>query len=1067
MAVPDGPPHPDGASGAGVRFQILGPMRIWREDTELDPGPPQQADLLALLLAHAGAPVSSSVLIDALWGPGSPPSAANSLHRYVGALRRLLEPDIGTRVEGRYIVRRSGGYLCTAPADGHDLVTFRSHLNVARLALARQRYPEALDAYADALDVWRGPAGAGLVDRLLQDPVFAALNAEFLDACTAAGALAVQLDQPERVIGALRLGVSIDPLHEPAAAGLMTVLAAAGHQAAALAVFRSIRSRLSVELGIEPSAALETAHRRVLDPVRSGPSGERRGLGDAPAATVHDMVGRAHEVAILRDGFAAAAAGDASVSMVVGQPGIGKTRLLEEIAAVAVRAGARVAWGRCRQDDGTPTLWPWVEIARTLVEGMPEYRRTDHPSDGLRRLLDPFEGDLTSPVLPDSGARFRLFEQVVDLVRDAATRAPVVLLVDDIQWADPATVHLLEHLAARLPRGVALIGALRDRAPAPSHEIVHLLAAISRASDSRRIQLRGLGPTEVAELVRRQDGVEITPSAARHLLRRTAGNPFFVRELSRSLNGSATLDEEMIDRAGTPDSIIDLVRDRVSNLDPTTAALLQTAAVIGAEIDLAVLATATGTARQNLLGLLAPAESEGLVELAGAGPQSLRFAHDLMREAVIESTPRSEMATIHLRIANALEDDPSPDPIAVERAAFHLWAAGPAAAPDRTARALIDAGRLAASKSTFDAADAHLRAAAALASGAGLEELELAALTELIAVTGMRTGYVGTALEPLERAERIARRLGREREATDLLFSRWAAHSQGIQLDVAAGLARRLLLDGQQSSDGLVQAYGWSAWGIHQWDIGDVSQALHHLRRANSTLRAQGCIADGIGLRRDLQLLWPVMLALMTALSGELDEARSVLDAIEVEAGDDAYAITVWAAFSVVIAAVAGEVEWARRAAARGMAVDPASSFVFLGGYQRLASCWARALSGERPGDAAAEAERIILAVLADPARSGLSTWWGLHAEMLLAAGRPDDAAAALDRADRALDAYGQRYAEGLVLLLRARVLHAQGADPAAVVEMAERSRRLSAERGAGLFAARASRFLGEFSEHR
>ena len=149
---------------------------------------------------------------------------------------------------------------------------------------------------------------------------------------------------------------------------------------------------------------------------------------------------------------------------------------------------------------------------------------------------------------------------------------------------------------------------------------------------------------------------------------------------------------------------------------------------------------------------------------------------------------------------------------------------------------MIRAGRTAAAKSAFEAADRLLQSAAQLARRAGLAEVELSALSHLTAVVGMRSGYVGSGLDLLQRAEQLARALGREREAADLLFSRWAAHSQGIRLDRAAPLARRLLEQGEASADPMVRAYGWSAWGIHMWDLGNIGEAFRYLGLANSVI---------------------------------------------------------------------------------------------------------------------------------------------------------------------------------------------------------------------------------------
>jgi len=184
-----------------------------------------------------------------------------------------------------------------------------------------------------------------------------------------------------------------------------------------------------------------------------------------------------------------------------------------------------------------------------------------------------------------------------------------------------------------------------------------------------------------------------------------------------------------------------------------------------------------------------------------------------------------------------------------------------------------------------------------------------------------------------------------------------------------------------------------------------------------------------------------------------------VLDTLEA-AGDDPYAITLWAAFASTIAALAGDPAWALRTTERGIVEDPGFTFGLFGALLRMNRCWARAVTGDDPAGSAAEAEAVLTAKLLDPPLTGLSTWHGLIAEMWLAAGRPDAAAASLDRADQVLDIYGERYAEGFLLLLRARLGLAGGAPGNVVMAAAERSRALSAERGAHLFTRRAEELL-------
>ncbi|MEU6341989.1 hypothetical protein ABZ883_13730 [Streptomyces sp. NPDC046977] len=648
-----------------------------------------------------------------------------------------------------------------------------------------------------------------------------------------------------------------------------------------------------------------------------------------------------------------------------------------------------------------------------------------------------------------------------------SARRPVVLVVDDLQWADAASLDLLGHLMARLPCGTVVIGALRDRAPAPSPELGRLLAAASRLPGHRRIPLGPLGPAEVAELVRRETGQDPGPGATGLIHSRSGGNPFFVRELSRFLadGDGAVLTEAAAARTAVPATVRDVVRDRMTGLGEEARSLLQIAALIGRTVDLALLARTADLDHQTCLDSLEACEGLGLLEPSPGDPYSWRFPHDLIRESVVETVSQQRAARLHLLVADALDDKAADTELVAERLAHHLWSAGPLADPARTAAALVSAGRCAAGKSAFTAAARQLRSAAQVARRAGLAELELSALSLFTAVGGIRAGQLGSTPESLERAEHLARGLGQEREAADFLFARWAAHSQGIQIDRAGQLARRLLEQGEASDDPVVRTYGQYAWGIHQWSVGNIGEAFRYLSRTGSTMLDDLAGGGANPLRRDLRLLGPVMLALTTALHGDLGTARTLFDTIQSAADADPYMTTVWAAFACTAAAVAGTPERALHVAERGMTVDRDFSFAFFGSYQRLALCWAHAVTGEDPAGAAMEAQRLITAALADPPRSGLATWYGLLGEMWLAAGKLDEADAALDRADSAVETYGQRSVESLLLLLRARVSRARGEPVASSRALAERAHALSVEREAHLFARRAEELLAELAD--
>ncbi|MGI5127945.1 BTAD domain-containing putative transcriptional regulator [Pseudonocardia sp. CA-107938] len=1021
-----------------VRLQILGALRVWRDGVEVDVGPPQQAAVLALLLARAGQPISTDELIDLIWDDHPPASARNVLRKYVGGLRRRLEPDLPVREAGSYLLRRGNGYLCAAEPGTSDLATFREHTRAAAAALAEQQHAVALDCYVQALGLWTGPAGAGLAHGTAAQSVFARLNEEFFDACAAAADLAVDQARPERVLGPLRLAAEMAPLHERVQAGLVSALGAAGQQAEALAVFRAVRSRLADDLGVDPGPVLAAAHARVLAPAPTPP----RGGG---------VIGRARELAELRRAVGAAIAGGTGTVLIEGEPGAGKTCLLEQASADAAGAGALVVWGHGLEGDATPSMWPWVQALGAVLTTLPVAAREEWAAGELGPLLEPHRVDRG---LPERGARFRLADRAVALVGAAAARRPLVIVLDDLHWADAGALDLLAHLVRQLPARTAVIGALRNRGPTPGVELTRTLVAVGRVPGHRRIPLGPLEAAEVAGLVRRETGREPGADVLRGILAHTGGNAFFVRELARHLVDGGPATAGAAAWAGVPGSVRDVVRDRMGGLDPESRALLEMAACVGRDVELALLARAADLDVPTCLARLEPAMALGVLDPVPGDPFSYRFAHDLVRQAVAEVTAPTRVPVLHLRVADALA------PTDVERLAQHLWAAGPLVDPARTVSALVGSGRLAAVKSALDVAERRLRDAVGLARAADLVEQELAALAQLIAVVGMRVMYGTSAVDLLERAEDLARRLGREREATVFLYSLWTAYAQALETDRSRAVARRLLRQGEASTDPHLLAYGLQAWGVQRFSDGHMDEAFTHLSAAHRIRLTESArrADDPVGF--DLQLLTTGMLAESTAMhADDLDGARALLDRLEA-AGDDPFTVTVWATHTVRMESVVGDPDRALRAAERGIAADPDFSFAFLGTYQRLIRLWALALTGTDPAGAAAEAERFIATHMVDPPRGSLATCYGHLAEAWLAAGSSDAAAAALDRADACLDRYDQRYPEALLLLLRARVLKACGASDGVVRAVAERGRAVAVDRGTRLFARRTAEFL-------
>lgn len=1052
-----------GPADGAVRVSVLGPLRVWRDNREVDAGPRQQAYLLALVLAQHGRPISKVRLIELLWGDDVPRSAVNTVHKYIGALRRVMEPCMSPRAESSFLRRRGDSYLWVASSDVLDLAVFRSHVAAAQLGLRAGDRCRALAEYTAALSLWRGVAGDGFVHGPLAVSLFADVNGEFVDACVAASELALSPGQAARLLPALRLAAAIEPLNEPIHAAWIGLLAGADRQADALNVYHSIRTRLATELGVDPGSALDSAYQRVLHQSGRPPAvvvTSKPAEPQGPRGQREAFVGRSRELAVLKATLDRAGRGHGGSVFVEGEPGVGKSRLLEEFSRSAAGRGACVVRGRCWDQQGAPALWPWVEIVGGLVDELPDADRGGWVSGRLAALFDLSGAAPALTVRVTGNNRFTLAEGIEALVHEVSSRQPVVVIIDDLQWADRPTLEVLAHLASRCAAGVLLVGAFRDSAPPPGVGLTGVLGAASSAGGHRRVRLDRFTAPEVAEFVGREYGAEMADRHAGGIFARTAGNAFFVQELARLLAQSLSGADACA--GDVPSTVRDVIRHRMAGLTGDESRLLHIASIMGRSGSLRLLAAAADLEIGACLELLESAQDLGLVELRPGSLHSFGFVHDIVRESIEATLSPRCAARVHLQVADAIESAPADVEAGPELAAYHLWRAGVLADPGRTATAMVRAARRHVSRFALAEADEQLQAAIGIARTEGLPEVELTAISQLLAIVGMRSLYADVQTGLMERAEDLARGLGREIEATRFLFLRWSNYQQGLQLGQAGPLARRLLVAGEASSDMVARAYGLSAWATHQWNLGHFADAFDRMSRSEEILRHHAGPEAGRSdnpVHDDLLLLITGLFAEITALRGDLDGSRAMLGRMEA-ARRDSYAVTVWASMSTRIAVLAGDPEWARQAADGGIAADPQFSSRLLGTYLRLAGYWAQVRLGERGVDAVEAAEQLISANLVHPLRSGAPLWHGVLAEMQLIVGRVDQAAHSIDRAEHLGQVTGQRTAESLVTLVRAQTMRAAGEPDPVVRAVADAAVRVARRQGTPLLEQRAATFL-------
>jgi class 3 adenylate cyclase/DNA-binding winged helix-turn-helix (wHTH) protein len=353
------------------------------------------------------------------------------------------------------------------------------------------------------------------------------------------------------------------------------------------------------------------------------------------------LVGRRDEIAELLDAWERAAHRHGCPVVVSGEPGIGKTRLVEELVARVPEA--IVAWGRCPETGAQAAYLPCIQIARQLEGSV-------HFGDELAEVLLP---EVDVQTVDPSAERLSLHVGVAKLL--GSGNKPVILVVDDLQWADPATLRLMEFVAADLGRApVLLVVTVRPLTADAPIELVDCLGELARQPGAVRIDLSGLGLDDVTRWLDHRTGGSSDPAVAQQILERTGGNPFFVGEVVELLACDGRLDDPEVARsAAVPAAVQDVVRRRVSRLPPDTQQLLAAASVHGRLFDADVVGEVVGASVLDVLDLLEPALDSGLVA-EGDRPGRFQFSHALVAETLANELSSARRARLHAATAMAL-----------------------------------------------------------------------------------------------------------------------------------------------------------------------------------------------------------------------------------------------------------------------------------------------------------------------------------------------------------------------------------------------------------------------------
>ena len=819
----------------GLTFHVLGPVEVRRSDGSLiDLGGPQPRQVLSRLLLAEGRIVSTDALLTALWGETPPESAIGTLQTYVSRLRKALGPD------GAKLLRyESSGYRLAATVDQVDARQFDQLAVHGSRLLAAGETAEAAGVLRQALDLWTGGDDESVTLPRWQERRLIA-EEDLFDA-------GLRLGRAAAIVADLADAVARSPLRERLRGLLALALYRSGRQAEALAALEEGRRLLGEELGLDLSRELRQLQSRILDqdatldvpdraasveepapqvePAAAAPGKEPAGSPELPHRR---LIGRRAELTILRSTLAEVLSGTGWRAVVIeGEPGMGKTTLGQEIIRQAEVGGSASLTAGTLENGAAPAYGPWLQLARAARQRRPDVTGLGSELFG--------ESDLTRLEAAPAAAAALIADNVADMLSVVAGDRGLVVLLEDLQWADPASLDLLSGLASRLTAAPVLcVTTVRELEVGRDDAVVETLAQLTRQVGTRRIRLRGLSWTESRELIR-LTARQVPDAVVTAVHSRSEGNPFFTTELARMMGEEGDLDGLSAARAPVPSGVRDVLQRRVSRLPPSTRQLLEVAAVLGREVDVGLVAAVADRPLDDCLDDLEPALIARLLEMPSAAPGTIRFAHALVREALADGLSPLRRARLHLRAADGILAAVGETDDTAEIVAEHLWHAAAVGASARAAEALEKAAQVALKRQALVSAESLLTRAAGLYRAAATQggRAELRVLRQIGFVGAALHGYSVNADSPLiHRARELARSTDQVDTLLDLIWADWAGCDTGGQPARAHRLVDEAEALVDQVDNPLLQGAVASMRGFSERHFGRMASAYAYSNRA-------------------------------------------------------------------------------------------------------------------------------------------------------------------------------------------------------------------------------------------
>jgi DNA-binding SARP family transcriptional activator len=773
------------------RITLCGRLSVTWDGEEIgETLPGRQGRLLfAYLALNRSRPVRRDELVEALWADEGLPSGGESLLAPpLSRLRKALGPG---RLEGRSELGLSLG-----DDTWIDWEAAQRAIEKARTLVDEGGHREAFDEAVEAEGILSGGLlpglEAGWIDEYrneLED-----LRLQALELIARSGS---RLGEAERARGerAARMAVDAAPFRESARTALIEVIEAQGNIAEALRAYEEFRVLLRDELGTFPAPELAAIHERLLNAHEGEKdrTGEETARPEPPAAATGaparvatpramsrlidprideiGLVGREEVLDQLNRELDLAVEGDLRIALLAGEGGIGKTRIAAELAAG--RDDVTVLYGRSEPDEIRP-FRIWSGLLRSAMRQMGDISPAEIVGgDGptLARILPELVRSLELPAPGPAGdlesERRALFGAVMRMIGRLTARQPMLIVLDDLHWADRSTLMLLASLAGdNPPGGVLALGIYRDTELPEDSLLPETLTNLQRRLPTLKLEVKPLDPDEVGELVGgRLDGVIATA-----LHDQTGGNPFLIEQLVRHLEETG-----MSDPDDAPAEVRQIISQRVNNLPEGGPDLLRRAALIGRDFDLQILMATTSLDEDTVIDLLDAAVAAGMLDESPTVPGRYSFVHALLRSTLEDELSLTRRALVHREIGEAIERQTAARPERrVGEKAWHFAQAGPAEV-DRAVHWATQAAEQAEARLAYDeAVEFYEEAIRAARSDEPVDQGLLARLLLAQAKAKWKNGALQDAGDTFLAAAKAARESGfPELAAEAAIGSRW------------------------------------------------------------------------------------------------------------------------------------------------------------------------------------------------------------------------------------------------------------------------------------------------------